>query len=89
MFSLPSRYISHINTIADLNNLCGDGFAKSDFRCKCKRYQMSKIKNVFSAQNRIVITLFKRVFDLCYTMFDCLSWLPFPSTCWGVNPEDK
>lgn len=41
---------SHINTIAHLNTLCGDGFAKFDCKCKYERCQM---KNVFfcSEQN--------------------------------------
>ena len=51
---------SHIYTISGLNKLYGDGSTKCIYKCKSKRCH---IKNVFSAQDRVVSGASKGIFD--------------------------
>ena len=62
----------HVNTISDLNKLFCDGFVKCIYKCKSKRCE---IKNIFTAQYRLVSNASKRVY-YCVTpsgtaYFDC------------------
>ena len=62
LFSLSSRYsfTCHVNTISDLNKLCGVGSAECIYEYKSKRCER---KIVFSVQCKVVCTAYKRIFD--------------------------
>ena len=62
MFSLSSRYsfTCHVNTISDLNKLCGVGSAECIYEYKSKRCER---EIVFPVQYKVVCTAYKRNFD--------------------------